>query len=96
MEMVMASDLTAVSMLPPQYPPSAQMRAIEGWVEMIFYVTEDGTVRDPLVIDSKPGSVFNAAAEAAALRWRFRPVVRNGQPVTVRARIHIDFDLPEE
>ncbi|MEQ8860755.1 MAG: energy transducer TonB [Pseudomonadales bacterium] len=96
MELVMASDLTVISMLPPQYPPSAAMRELEGWVEMVFYVNEDGSVRDPMVVDSRPGSVFNSAAEAAALRWRFRPVVRNGQPVTVRARIHIDFDLPKE
>ncbi len=91
----MASDLTPLSMLPPQYPPSAMMRGVEGWVEMVFIVTEEGGVEDPTVVESRPGTTFDAAAKAAALRWRFRPVIRDGQPTKIRARIRIDFELPE-
>lgn len=95
MAMVMASDLTPLTMLPPQYPPSALMRGTEGWVQVSFLVTEEGFVEDPVVLDARPKSTFDDAAMAAALRWRFRPVVQGGQAVAVRAYMQIDFTLPD-
>ncbi len=95
MAMVMASDLTPLTMLPPQYPPSALMRGTEGWVQISFQVSEEGFVEDPQVIDAKPRGVFDEAAKTAALRWRFRPVLDAGVPVAVRAYMTIDFNLPE-
>ena len=94
LELVMASDLTPLTMLPPQYPPTALMRGLEGWVDLVFLVTAEGTVEEPTVVAAKPTRTFDAAARAAALHWRFRPVVRDGQPVPVRARMRIDFELP--
>jgi protein TonB len=96
MAMVMASDLTALSMLPPQYPPSALMRGLEGWVQLAFKVTEEGLVDEPTVVDAKPRGVFDSAARNAVLRWRFRPVVSGGQAVAVRAFVQIDFNLPDK
>lgn len=95
MAMVMASDLTPLTMLPPQYPPAALMRGTEGWVKVAFLVTEEGLVSEASVIEAKPGGIFEDAATAAALRWRFQPVVQAGLPVSVRALIQIDFVLPE-
>ena len=94
LEMVMASDLTPLTMLPPQYPPTALMRGIEGWVDIVFLVTAEGTVENPEIVAARPKGTFESAAKAAALHWRFRPVVRDGEPVPVRARMHIDFELP--
>jgi len=96
MAMVMASDLTPLAMLPPQYPPAALMRGTEGWVRVLFLVTEEGLVEDPVVIEAEPKNVFNNAATAAVSRWRFRPVIRDGEPVAVRAQVKVDFDLPDE
>lgn len=96
MAMVMASDLTPLSLLPPQYPPDALMRETEGWVRISFMVTEEGFVEDPEVIDAKPPRVFNDAATTAALRWRFRPVLDGGVPIVVRAYMTIHFEIPEE
>ena len=70
MAMVMASDLTPLTMLPPQYPPAALMRGTEGWVKVAFLVTEEGLVSEATAIDAKPGGIFEDAATAAALRWR--------------------------
>jgi protein TonB len=95
MAMVMASDLTPLTMLPPQYPPAALMRGTEGWVKVAFLVTEEGLVSEASVIEAKPRGIFEDAATAAALRWRFQPVVQGGLPVSVRALIQIDFVLPE-
>ena len=96
MAMVMASDLTALSMLPPQYPQTALMRGLEGWVQLAFRVTEEGLVEEPTVVDANPSGVFNNAARNAVLRWRFRPVLNDGRAVAVRAFVQIDFDLPDE
>ncbi len=96
MEVMMASELTALSKLPPQYPPSALMREIEGYVNVRFDVATDGTVHNAEVIDAKPSRIFNSAAVAAVSRWRFQPVVRNGRAVAVTARVLIEFELPEE
>jgi len=95
MAMVMASDLTPVTMLPPQYPPAALSRGIEGWVQVSFLVTEEGFVSEPVVLDAKPQRTFDDAATRAALRWRFRPVIRAGEAVAVRAYMQIDFTLPD-
>jgi len=50
---------------------------------------------DVVVVDSTPGTVFDTAAIAAVQRWRFRPVLVDGEPVSARAKVHIEFNLPE-
>lgn len=95
MKMVMASDLTALAKIPPQYPPWALARGLEGWVELTFIVTEQGTVLDPVVVDSNPKNAFENAALAAVVRWRFRPVMNNGEPQPVRVFLRVDFEIPE-
>jgi len=96
LDIMMADDLVPLTMLPPQYPPAARMRDIEGWVELLFTVTSNGTVADPVVIDSQPGDIFDRAALEAARRWRFRPVSRNGEAIDILARIHINFSLENQ
>lgn len=95
MKMVMASDLTALARFPPQYPPWAQQRGLEGWVDLTFIVTDQGTVIDPLVTDSSPRGAFEQAALAAVARWRFQPVMEDGEPRAVRVFLHVDFEIPE-
>ena len=94
MGIMMASELTALSRLPPQYPPAALMREQEGYVDVLFMVATDGSVSNATVIEAKPARVFDRAALAAVSRWRFQPVVREGRPITVRARVHMEFNLP--
>lgn len=95
MKVVMASDLTALSKFPPQYPPSALQRGVEGWVKLTFIVTAEGAVEDPVVLDARPKNTFEKAALAAVARWRFRPVESESGPVAVRVRLHVDFALPD-
>jgi len=92
---MMADDLIPLSMLPPQYPPSARQRQIEGWVDVIFTVNERGLVSDAYVVDSEPEEIFDRAATDAAMRWRFRPVAEDGKPTTVFRRIRINFSLQQ-
>ena len=47
----------------------------------------------PEVIDAEPNGIFDRAAQDAVLRWRFRPVVENGEAVEVLAQIRINFNF---
>jgi TonB family protein len=90
---ITASQLTLVKSVQPPYPPKAEKTGVEGWVELDFTVTETGTVQDVAVDAAKPPGVFEAAATAALLQWRFKPLVRDAKVVATRARIRIRFAL---
>jgi len=65
----------------PEYPLRAITGNIEGWVQVRFTVTAIGTVRDAVVVESEPGTVFDDAALKAIARWRYNPRVENGEAV---------------
>ena len=67
----------------PIYPSRAASRGIEGWAVVEFTVTSNGSVRDPVVISSDPGNIWNRAVERAVLKWKFKPRVVDGTPVEV-------------
>jgi TonB family protein len=90
---IAANQLPLVKSVPPQYPPKAEKSGVEGWVELDFTVTDTGAVQDVAVHAAKPAEVFEAAATAALLQWRFKPLVRDAKPVATRARVRIRFTL---
>ena len=69
--------------VPPQYPRRAAERGIEGCVVLKYVVTEVGSVRDPEVIQSIPKGIFDRAAIRAALRYKYKPLIRDGNAVDV-------------
>ena len=78
----------------PVYPRRAQTRGIEGFVLLEFVVTKTGAVRDPVVIESKPPGIFDRAATQAALKFKYKPKVVNGEPIDVAGvRNLITFEL---
>jgi len=58
-------------------------RGIEGYVIVEFTVTKQGTVRDPQVVKAVPESLFDRAAMDAALKFKYKPRVVNGEAVEV-------------
>ena len=77
----------------PQYPRRAAERGLEGFVLLEFVVTRQGTVRDPVVVESS-NSIFDRAAIDAVQRFRYRPRVIDGEPVEVSGvRFRITFNL---
>ena len=76
---------------PPDYPPDAVRRRQEGWVEVEFTVSPDGSVTNASVVNANPARVFNAAALSAVGRWQFKPRMENGKPVEERMRRRIEF-----
>ena len=67
----------------PVYPRRALSRGIEGYVIVEFTVTKQGTVRDPQVLKAEPESLFDRAAMDAALKFKYKPRVVNGEAVEV-------------
>jgi bla regulator protein blaR1 len=55
----------------PDYPVTARIAGIEGWVDIGFRVGADGTVHAMRVIEAQPAGVFDAAARDAMSRWQF-------------------------
>lgn len=79
----------------PQYPPRALSRGIEGWVQVMFTVTESGTVQDVEVVESS-SSLFERAAIRAVEKWKYKPKMVNGKP-TKRYGVQtvISFELAD-
>jgi protein TonB len=88
---VLATTLKAVRTENPDYPPRALEQLVSGWVEMEFTVARDGSVQDIVVTNSEPRRTFDSAAVAAMRRYRYQPVVRNGELVAQRARLRMRF-----
>ena len=80
----------------PIYPRRAQTRGIEGYVLLEFIVTSTGAVRNAVVIEAKPPGIFDRAAVQAALKFKYKPKVVNGEPVEVAGvRNLIKFELED-
>lgn len=78
----------------PMYPARAQSQGIEGWVLVKFTVSESGSVKDPVVVESQPSGIFDEAAKRAVLKFKYKPRVENGRPVAVPNVQHlIRFEL---
>jgi len=88
---VMATTLKVLRTENPEFPQRALEQLISGWVEMEFTVARDGTVQDIVVTNSEPKRTFDAAAVAAMRRYRYQPVVRNGEVVAQRAKLRMRF-----
>ena len=88
-------DIVPLVRVEPHYPMRAKQRGIEGWVELMFAITETGAVADIVVTASHPGTIFNSAAVKAVSRWKYNPKIENGAAVVrsgVRQRLKFELD----
>lgn len=80
----------------PVYPRRALTRGIEGYVLLEFTVTKSGAVSDPVVVEADPPGIFDRAAIQAALKFKYKPKVVNGEPIDVAGvRNRITFELTD-
>lgn len=70
--------------------PAAAPRRRRGSVDVSFTVSESGDVID-VTAESDLGTVFVEAARETIARWRFEPVLVNGQPTAVKSAIRVTF-----
>ncbi len=86
-------ELIPLVRIPPRYPGRAARLQIEGSVTVEFTITADGSVAEPVVIESEPPRVFDKAALQAIVQWKFKPRVEAGQAIESRASQRIEFAL---
>ena len=79
----------------PIYPRRAQSRGLKGHVLLEFTVTKTGAVSNPVVIESAPPGVFDRAALAAVIKFKYKPRIVDGLPVAVPSVQNLmHFELP--
>lgn len=79
--------------IPPRYPMRAARRRIEGWVKVEFTITEEGRVKDAVVVEAQPSDVFDQAALRAIAKWKFKPKIIDGETFEQRAVQVLQFKL---
>ena len=76
-------DYLPIVKVAPIYPRRAQSRGIEGFVIVEFTVTKTGAVRDAVVVNAEPESIFDRAALDAVLKFKYKPRVVDGVAMAV-------------
>jgi TonB family protein len=76
----------------PQYTPEAKDDKIEGMVKLQVEITPEGIAENFLVLQSLDAGL-DANAITAVSNWRFKPGMKDGEPVAVFATIEINFHL---
>jgi protein TonB len=65
----------------PKWPRSAERSGLAGGsVVIALDVSERGLPENVRVLEASPAEVFEDAALSAVARWRYCPVIRDGQP----------------
>jgi len=77
-------DYLPIVKVAPIYPQRALSRGIEGYCVVQYVVTRQGTIREPFVIEDQcTSSLFHRASVQAALKFKYKPRVIDGQAVEV-------------
>ena len=78
---------------PPEYPPRARAKNLEGHVTLRVLIGKRGNVEKVKVVDSSPSGVFDEAAMEAVRGWEFEPALYRGEQVRVWAKQTVRFKL---
>src|SRR5210317_2607317 len=77
-------DYLPIVKVAPIYPNRALTRGIEGFCVVQYTVTRQGTTKDPVVIESQcTSSLFHSASVNAALKFKYKPRIMDGEAVEV-------------
>ena len=77
-------DYLPIVKVAPIYPQRALSRSIEGYCVVQYTVTKTGTISDPFVVEDQcTSSLFHRASVQAALKFKYKPRVIDGQAVQV-------------
>lgn len=86
-------DVEVVTPVAPTYPSQAARNRDEGWVEVEFTVTAEGSVVGAKVVASDPPRIFDREAVRSIERTKFSPRQENGVAITATVRRRIEFKL---
>jgi len=90
-------DYLPIVKVAPIYPQRALSRGVEGFCVVQYTVTRNGTVRDPFVIEDQcTSSLFHRSSIQAALKFKYKPRVVDGQAIEVPGvRNKFTFEIQE-
>lgn len=89
-------DYLPIVKVAPMYPRRAQERGLSGYVILSFTVTKLGTVANVKVVETS-NSIFNRAAIKAALKFKYKPRVVDGDPISVAGVLNkITFEMEKK
>ncbi|HEX6766696.1 MAG TPA: TonB family protein, partial [Polyangiaceae bacterium] len=74
------------------YPPEAEAQGLEANVVLKLTIDKEGHVTQAEVLEPA-GHGFDEAAREAALKFRFKPATRDGQPFAVKIPYRYSFTL---
>ena len=77
----------------PRYPARARRAGIEGWVDVQFFVDNNGKPNNIEIIASKPSQVFDRAALNALVKWRYKPLDYRSDPQEERFSLRLRFEI---
>lgn len=80
----------AISQVAPVYPAELRRARVEGTVTVVFLLDEEGRVHDPRV-ESASHPEFERPSLEAVRRWRFKPGMKDGEPVKTHLRLPLRF-----
>jgi TonB family protein len=88
---VPASALKIATYVAPAFPQRANLRSMEGWVDIEFTVGTDGRTRNVVVTDASHDSLFRKEATDAVGKWQFEPRVFMGRAIEQSSYTRIRF-----
>jgi protein TonB len=74
----------------PKYPPDMVNEHVEGEVLLYAIIRADGSVDSVQIVKGIEPELDRNAMQALS-RWKFRPALRNNQPVELEALVRIPF-----
>jgi TonB family protein len=85
--------LKMVAYVAPLYPPRLAGRQVEGWVDVRFTVSRDGTTANIEIADSSHENFFLDATREAVAAWRFEPRRYRGEIIDQRVESRVRYAL---
>jgi periplasmic protein TonB len=82
---------TLVHRVSPDYPTSRKKEGLQGIVHLRITIAKDGSVREVNIVDGD--SRLAKSAEKAVKQWRYKPALKDGEPVEVQATVAVAFAL---
>ena len=84
-------NLESIETPPATYPPEALAQKVQGKVTAKFLLSESGDVEYVDVPKDQP--LLDVAAQEAIVKWKFKPVIKDGKPVAVISSAIFNFVL---
>jgi TonB family protein len=88
-------DDMVVKSVTPEYPAKAQRRRVEGYVDLHFTTNEAGEVVDVAVAKAEPVDIFEDAAIRALKKWKFKPLMIDGEATSQRLALRMRFAMQD-